>query len=78
MDTKKELLWKVRNNDTEEELLWKVRYNGYAGFFKSKNGDINFGYFCSSEISPNDGFFVRFFEEEKFVGILKKIHVRGF
>ena len=48
------------------------------GFFKAKNGNLTLGYFKNARLTSFSGFFIRFFADEDFVGILRKVHVRGF
>jgi len=51
---------------------------GHCGLLKAKNGDVTLGLFMDAKLTPASGYFIRFYEDEAFVGFLKKVHVRGF
>ena len=66
-------------NLKEEDLYEYGRESGSAaGFYKAKNGNLTLGYFFKARLTPVSGFFIRFYEDEDFVGILRKVHVRAF
>ncbi|MFM7856875.1 MAG: hypothetical protein ACKO96_34350, partial [Flammeovirgaceae bacterium] len=61
-----------------ESASYNWRTGKTAGFYKARNGDLILGYFKNARLTSSSGFFIRFFADEDFVGILRKVHVRGF
>ena len=61
-----------------EELIDDYLVGLKVGILRTENGDLVLGHFDLDSLTPATGYFIKFFYKEDFIGILRKVHIRGF